>query len=80
MDRQSDNLRARSECWGPDSLRSPCDEGWDVYDGREGLDVSSEASGDAARAFEAAKDAFDNVSLTVDGPVMVDLDLALGFR
>lgn len=60
------------------ALEPPCDEGCDRDGGHEGLDVAVEAGGDAPPVLEAAEHAFDDVALTVDFPVVLDLHLAVG--
>ena len=63
---------------GPESLEPPGDDGCDGDGSHEGFEVAVEAGCDPAPIFEAAERALDDIALTVDLPVVLDLDLAVG--
>lgn len=63
--------------FGPDSFEPPFEQGGDGDCSHEVLDIAIEASGYAAPVLQSAEDPFDEVVLAVDGPVVLDLDLAV---
>lgn len=71
-------LKPRFSRSHPICLVPPCDQGCDGDGGHEGLDVSVEASCDAAPVLEAADHSLDDVALAIDGAVVFDLDFAVG--
>ncbi|MBV7256457.1 hypothetical protein KCG44_06615 [Pacificimonas sp. WHA3] len=60
-------------------MEPPSDECCDGDGGREGFDIAIAPACYALPVLEAAEHALDDIALAIDLPVVLDLNLAIGF-